>query len=132
MHPPPAILITDVDLFRLRACMDRFGAAEALMEELERANVVPSGQVPENVVTMNSRMEFEDIDTRQRRMVTLVYPKDADPKSGRISVFEPIGASLLGLSVGEVIRWPLPSGRKARLELRCICYQPEAAGDLHL
>ena len=36
-----------------------------------------------------------------------------------------------GLRVGDVIDWPMPGGRSARLHVLAIRYQPEAAGELH-
>ncbi|MGI5862524.1 MAG: nucleoside diphosphate kinase regulator [Myxococcales bacterium] len=104
---------------------------DQLEDELGRAIVVPSDQIPPNVVTMNSRIVFED-DKGQRREVSLVYPRDADPSSGKLSVLAPVGAALLGLSVGQTIEWPLPGDRTATLRIVSVLYQPEAAGDLHL
>jgi regulator of nucleoside diphosphate kinase len=34
--------------------------------------------------------------------------------------------------VGDVIEWPLPHERRARLRIVEVRYQPEAAGDFHL
>lgn len=138
MTPQPEIVVTDIDLVRLRACIDSFGvgrtaaAAEALEVELERARVVASRSVPANVVTMNSRVVFIDEETYEAKVCFVVYPDDADPDEGHISVLAPIGAALLGLSVGQSIEWTLPSGRQTRLRLVDILYQPEAEGDFHL
>jgi len=44
-------------------------------------------------------------------------------------VLAPIGCALLGLSVGQSISWPLPSGRTRRVRVVELTYQPEAAGD---
>jgi regulator of nucleoside diphosphate kinase len=60
--------------------------------------------------------------------VTLVYPRDADPHSNKVSILAPVGAALIGLSVGETIDWPMPNGRRKRLRLEAILYQPEAHG----
>lgn len=107
-------------------------AADALADELDRAEVVPPDQIAGNVVTMNSRVVFQDDDTGEKREVSLVYPKDSDPAQGRISVLAPIGTALLGLSVGQTIDWPLPRGRTRRLRIVQVVYQPEEAGHLHL
>jgi regulator of nucleoside diphosphate kinase len=64
--------------------------------------------------------------------MTLVYPRDADLASGRISVLAPVGAALLGLSVGQSIEWPMPHGGTRRLKVSAILFQPEAAGKLPL
>lgn len=107
-------------------------AAEALADELDRAEAVPAEDIAGNVVTMNSRIVFQDEETGERREISLVYPQDSDPDQGRISIFAPVGTALLGLSVGQTIDWPLPQGRLKRYRVVEIVYQPEAAGHLHL
>ncbi|MEG2830507.1 MAG: GreA/GreB family elongation factor, partial [Edwardsiella sp. (in: enterobacteria)] len=42
----------------------------------------------------------------------------------------PIGAALLGLRVGDAIRWTLPNGNQTHIEVLALLYQPEAAGEL--
>jgi regulator of nucleoside diphosphate kinase len=53
---------------------------------------------------------FWDDSTMKVRRVILVYPNEADVDAGKISVMTPIGAALIGLSVGQSIEWELPSG----------------------
>lgn len=105
---------------------------EALEAELEHAEIVASDKIPPDVVTMNSHVRFIDEDSGDATEVTLVYPGDADVDAGRVSVLAPIGAALLGLTVGDSIAWPLPDGRTKRLLVAAVTYQPEASGDLHL
>jgi regulator of nucleoside diphosphate kinase len=132
------IVITVADQERLRKLIeisqdtrDR-DAAEALADELDRADVVPAERIAGNVVTMNSRVVFEDEGTRERREISLVYPEESDPEQGRISILAAVGTALLGLSVGQTIDWPLPQGRLKRYRVVEVVYQPEAAGHLHL
>lgn len=113
----PAILVGDEDLGRLRDIVEShsFGRdaepAERLQAELDRAIVVPQAAVPAEVVTMGSRVVFEDVQNGRRREITLSYPRDAEPSSGRISILAPVATALLGLGVGQSIEWALPSGR---------------------
>jgi regulator of nucleoside diphosphate kinase len=102
---------------------------EKLEGELVRANVVPREKIPEDVVTMNSRVIFENETTGERREVTLVYPGSADIDAGKISVLVPIGTALLGLRVGQSIDWELPGGEKQRYRIVKVPFQPEAAGE---
>jgi regulator of nucleoside diphosphate kinase len=132
------IAVTAADHERLRKLIqanrdtrDR-DAAEALADELDRAEVVPAARIADTVVTMNSRVVFRDEETGESREISLVYPRDSDPERGRISVLAPVGAALLGLSVGQTIDWPLPRGRLKRCRVVSVLYQPEAAGDLPL
>ena len=138
METKPSIMVTEHDLARLQECVasgyDALadGAVEALYEELGRARVITASDTPPTLVTMNSRVVFENLSTSRKREITLAYPRDADATRGRISVFSPLGAALLGLSLGEEINWKLPNGRSARFRVEEIRYQPEAAGDHHL
>jgi len=118
-----SITITDVDLARLGHLKD----AADLAPELERADIVPFHAVPPNVVTMNSRVAFEDETTGEFRVVTIVYPQEADPSEGKISVMAPVGSALLGLTVGQSIEWCFPDGRPRTLRVVELLYQPEAA-----
>ena len=124
------IIITNTDLQRLLPVLDQHDtpASESLEMELHRAVIVDRHAVPADVVTMNSEVVYEDVETRARRTVKIVFPKDADAKAGRVSVLAPIGSALLGLRVGQDIEWPVPGGTK-RVRVVEVRYQPEASGD---
>jgi regulator of nucleoside diphosphate kinase len=136
VSPGRKIFVTHADLERLTRLLETHGsrrdsdALTALEEELGHAVVVESAQIPPEVVTMNSRVRFDDLDTGDQLEVTLVYPKDANVDEGKVSVLAPVGSALLGLSVGQSIRWPLPGGKSRHLRVVDVTYQPEAAGDM--
>ena len=88
-----------------------------LEHELGRARIVAAAQIPRDVVTMHARVVFENLDDGRRRVVTLVYPGQADIASGRVSVLSAVGSALLGLARGEEIAWPLPRGRMGHLKV---------------
>ncbi len=127
----PKIYLTQNDVDRLLKLVEsqpgkRFDKLES---ELVRAKVVPREKIPGDVVTMNSRVVFENETTRERREVTLVYPSSADIDSGKISILVPVGTALLGLRVGQSIDWELPGGEKQRYRIVDVPFQPEAAGE---
>mgnify|MGYP001425995634 CR=1 FL=1 len=128
------ITISSRDMDRIQSLLDTTvsgrnrEALENLEAELDAAIVVKPEEIPSTVVTMGSRVRFRDEETGQTREVTLVYPRDADPQSNKVSILAPIGAALIGLSVGERIDWPMPNGRRRRLVLEAILYQPESNG----
>ena len=99
---------------------------DALARELKRAEVVAPHAVPPDVVTMNSCAELRDLDTGERMSFTLVFPGDADPGAGKISVLAPIGASMLGYQAGDSFECPTPHGIR-RLQVTDVLFQPEAA-----
>jgi regulator of nucleoside diphosphate kinase len=127
----PQIYLTQNDLDRLLALVDAQPGErlEKLENELVRATVVPREEIPADVVTMNSRVIFENETTRERREITLVYPEKADIDTSRISVLVPIGTALLGLRVGQSIDWELPDGVRQRYRIVEVPFQPEAAGE---
>lgn len=118
------LIITDTDLRLLRMLKPH----DELQQELERAIVVSSEAVPRDVVTMNSRVLYVDETTGERRLVQIVYPEEADAGAGKVSVLAPVGAALLGLSVGQAIEWDFPDGSTRRLRVEDVSYQPESAG----
>lgn len=134
MPKPPPIYLTQNDLDRLLDLLEGYNAGsggrrfEALERELVRAVVMPREQIPNDVVTMNSRVLFENEKTGERREISLVFPGSANIDAGKVSILVPIGTALLGLRVGQSIDWELPSGEKARLRVISVPYQPEAAG----
>ncbi|MBD8065918.1 nucleoside diphosphate kinase regulator [Devosia sp. PTR5] len=86
-------------------------AAESLLDEMERARVVPDTQLNPDIVRMGSRVQYRT-DDDNRKTVTLVCPADADISEGKVSVLTPIGAALIGLRTGQSITWEARDGRK--------------------
>lgn len=131
----PPVKVSRFDLERLERLLERMGSRpelDRLRDELERAEVLEPEQMPPDVVTMNSRVRFADVETGEESEISLAFPRQANIEEGRVSILAPIGTALLGLSVGATIGWPVPDGRTRRLRVVAIQYQPEAAGDTHL
>lgn len=134
MNTENRIFITDQDYHRLMTLVSQAEGpwAEALEEELGRANVISQKEIPNSIVTMNSKVKFLDESTGSESEVTLVYPRDAKLEEGRISILAPVGIALLGLSVGQSIDWKMPNGATKKLKVQAVVYQPEAAGQYEL
>lgn len=111
----PQIIIAIEDRERLRRLVDASDSevAELLDTEIERAQALPRAEVPGDVVTMDSVLEYVDTSSGQRRRIRLVYPPEANAEEGRVSVLAPLGCALLGLSVGQEIDWRMPGGRRS-------------------
>ncbi|WP_447754386.1 nucleoside diphosphate kinase regulator [Sphingopyxis fribergensis] len=97
---------------------------ELLLDEIDRAAICERADIPSDVVTMGSHVKFFDEKTGAERAVHLVYPGDADISAGRISILTPVGAGLIGLSVGQSINWPDRGGAQHRLTIIAV-QQPE-------
>jgi regulator of nucleoside diphosphate kinase len=128
MAEHPSLYVTHGDLERLSRLLDAQSGRFAKLEgELARAKVVSREEIPHDVVTMDSRVVFQNETTGERREVTLVYPPDADIDAGKISILVPVGTALLGLRIGQSIDWELPSGEKHRYRVIDVPYQPETS-----
>lgn len=129
------ITLTEFDSRRLRGLLQvlrrRSGVAawnlDALATELARARVVPVEQLPANVVTMNSRVCLEDVDSGQRTTVSLVFPDPRSADATHVPVLSPLGLALLGCHAGDVMEWETAAGFR-RLRVDSVLYQPEASG----
>ena len=96
---------------------------DKLQAELDRAIVLDAEKVPADVVTMHTPVRYVDEATGERRIVVIVYPHEADAARGRISVLAPVGAALLGLSVGHAIEWEFPHGERRRLRVLDVMHE---------
>lgn len=134
------IHITKTDEERLRKLIDfsrerENGVSRAnlnrLEEELDRAQVVDSQDVPADVITMRSTVRLKDLMTGEEMIYWLAFPTEANFDEGKISVLAPVGTGMLGYRRGDVIEWKVPSGVR-RLKVEDVLYQPESAGHLNL
>jgi len=133
-HEQGQIVLTEQDEENLRRLVQEHGPyidpvmLRQLEAELDRALVIDETQIPADVVTMNSRVLYEDEHSGDLAETWLVYRDPLFPGENHVSVLAPIGAALLGLSVGQTITWPYSGRHALRLRVAAVCYQPEAAG----
>jgi len=130
------IYITDNDMKRLKELIMEAGNGNKkylreLKDELDKGEVVDSRDIPNNIITMNSKVRLRDINTQKEMICWLVFPDDSNADQGKISILAPIGTALLGYKVGDIIEWKVPAGL-TKLKVEEILYQPEAAGDYQL
>ena len=107
-----------------------FPGREALEAELDRADVLEPKDMPADVVTMNSTVRFTLKESGKTSTLQLVYPRDMDGSSEKVSIFAPVGIALLGLRVGDELQMPSPTGQ-VTVHVEAITWQPESAGELH-
>jgi len=135
---PREIYISEFDLARLLKLFDaeirkkdRVHLA-SLKNELDRAHVMDPAAIPDDIVTMNSRVRLEDLVAGgEWKDFTLVFPPDANIGVNRISILAPVGTAILGRRVGDTVEWKVPAGRR-RLQIKELLFQPEAAGRHYL
>ncbi|CCU72331.1 nucleoside diphosphate kinase regulator [Thalassolituus oleivorans] len=116
----PPIVLLNSDYKRLCQILDQLpnqtGLAERLGEELDRAKRVAEGEIPEDVVTMNSIVNFVNEDTGASYQLELAYPGECRGSSDKISILSPAGEALIGLNKGASIEWPA-EGRYIHLKI---------------
>lgn len=131
-----ALKVTQFDLVRLQAMLgdkklaDRSSAKETqeLRALLETAEIVPPAEIPDDVVTLNSKVRLQDRRSDLSMVLSLVFPgdtlPDGDPEQAEAPILSPMGLSLFGRRVGDRI--------DGRVQIAELLYQPEAKGDFHL
>lgn len=102
------LIISEADFIRLMAIQP----PPDLRAELERAIVVPTDLMPSGIVTMDSRVRYVENTSGHSREIEIVFPAEADPAQSKVSVFAPVGAALIGLSVGQEIDWDFPGSSR--------------------
>ncbi|NLY00645.1 MAG: transcription elongation factor GreAB [Rhodopirellula sp.] len=133
------IMITDHDRRRLGTIFDRAYAEgmapwerlHRLEMELDHAVGIDGGDVPADVVTMNSIVRIVDLESGEDETYTLVYPDHADITEDKISVLAPIGQAILGRREGETVAVAVPSGERW-FKIEAVQFQPERSGQRHL
>lgn len=129
-HTP--IHITRDDSVKLRlllAATLRSNTSEALKNlraELDRAEIIDPAFFPDDIVTMNATVEFEDLGTNEIETYTITFPENADVERRRISVLAPIGTALIGCRSGDVVKWSTPGGVR-ELKVRHVSAPPPGA-----
>ncbi|HKQ28068.1 MAG TPA: GreA/GreB family elongation factor [Burkholderiales bacterium] len=114
------LIVTEADAANLSLL-----GSPAVRRILAHATVVASDAVPSDVVTMNSRAVCRDLATGKRRLLSVVYPEDANENAGRISILTPGGLALFGATAGQNIEWDHSDGHCCRMHVDAVVHQPE-------
>ncbi|EPG73667.1 transcription elongation factor GreA/GreB C-terminal domain protein [Leptospira fainei serovar Hurstbridge str. BUT 6] len=100
---------------------------QSLKKELSKAKKLDPREIPQDLITMNSKFVLRDLGNAEAFQFTLVYPEDSEdhtPSNGKISVLSPYGSAVLGARVGEVVRW-LVNGNEKYLRVQELLFQPQ-------
>jgi regulator of nucleoside diphosphate kinase len=119
-------LITAVDR-ALSSWLTFLPHLESFRTKLRRARVLPPADVPDDMITMNSRFAVTDERSGETICYTLVFPGEEAAQQGKLSVLTPMGIALFGARVGDEVVWMSAAGPEVAT-VRRLLYQPEAAG----
>lgn len=96
------------------AAKESQGILEAKIAQLEgqlaQARIVDTSSIDTSKVSILTKVTITNIATKKTVTYQIVGEKEADLKSGKISVNSPIGKGLLGKTVGEVAEVQAPTG----------------------
>ena len=96
------------------AAKEAQGLLEARLKKMEsdlaNVRVVDTTTIDTSKVSILTRVELTNLNTKKQVSYQIVSEKEADLKLGKISVTSPIGKSLLGKVVGDVVDVQVPAG----------------------
>lgn len=92
---------------------------------MRSALLLEATQTPANVVTIDSRIVIEDLYSGELKEIELVFPEEANPQTGKLSVLSAIGCAVLGRAVGDKVVVETDKGN-LQLRIAALIYQPEA------
>jgi len=113
MNTQPLVLIQrELDILRKYlqdSILTEFNK-KTLASEIASAQVVNEHELPEDVVSLNTVVHVQELQSKKSFIFQIVHPSAADVKKNKVSVFAPIAIALLGYSKGAITRWEMPGG----------------------
>ncbi|MGC4037676.1 MAG: transcription elongation factor GreA [Chitinophagaceae bacterium] len=83
----------------------------ALLEtQVASARIVDASTIDTSKVSILTKVKLVNLNTKKEVVYQIVSEKEADLKTGKISVTSPIGKGLLGKSVGDIAEVHAPAG----------------------
>jgi transcription elongation factor GreA len=96
------------------AAKETQGILEAKIAQLEgviaNARIIDESLIDTSKVSILTKVSLTNLNTKKQVTYQIVSEKEADLKAAKISVNSPIGKSLLGKQVGDVVEVQAPAG----------------------
>lgn len=86
--------------------------ADQLGTELSKAEIVKDEEVRNDVVSLNSTVEFINESMTKAISVQIVLPEEENLRKRKISILAPISIALIGFKQSYNFKWLFPSGEK--------------------
>lgn len=77
---------------------------------LKNAVVVDKSEIPNDMVSVGSKVKVKDYEFDEDVEYTIVGSAEADPMNFKISNESPVGKALIGKKVGEIVEVVIPDG----------------------
>jgi transcription elongation factor GreA len=98
------------------AAKERQGFVNARLNQLKgrlaEISMIDFSKIPYDRVGLGSTVVVLDVNRDEEMTYSLVTTEEADAANGKVSTTSPIGRSLLGKEVGDVVRFQSPGGMK--------------------
>jgi transcription elongation factor GreA len=99
------------------AAKERQGILQARVGQLEgrlrELSLFSPSSIPVDIVGYGSRIEVEDVETGDHFSYELVFPEEADPSKGLISMNSPMGQALMKRNEGDEVTVRTPAGNRS-------------------
>lgn len=79
------------------------GRIQEIQAKLAVADVIDTAKINQSNIAFGAKVKVIDIEADTEYEFHLVGPDEADVKSGKISISSPVGRSLIGKEVGDVV-----------------------------
>ncbi|WP_446898042.1 transcription elongation factor GreA [Clostridium sp. LBM24168] len=86
------------------------GRIVQLENMLKNVTIVDENEIPLDVVSVGSTVKIKDYDFDEEAQYTIVGSAEADPINNKISNESPVGRSLLGKKIGDIVEVQIPDG----------------------
>jgi transcription elongation factor GreA len=77
---------------------------------LRNAKVIDDDDIKTDVVTIGSKVLLKDLEYDEEIEYTIVGSAEVDPYVGKISNESPVGKSLIGGKIGDIVEVHVPDG----------------------
>ncbi|MCF6268715.1 MAG: transcription elongation factor GreA [Melioribacteraceae bacterium] len=96
------------------AAKDAQGLLELKISKMEnllsRAQIIDASNFPKDEVHILSKVKVKNLNNQKEFEYQLVSPEEANLQLGKIALTSPVGKSLMGRKVGEIVNAQVPAG----------------------
>ncbi len=85
------------------------GRIQEIQTKLAFAEVIDPSKILQDKIAFGAQVKLLDTATNEEKKFILVSPDETDVKNGKISFNSPVGKSLIGKSVGDIVTVKAPA-----------------------
>lgn len=85
------------------------GRIQEIKTKLALAHVIDPSKISQDKAAFGAKVKVLDVNTDEEKIFTLVGPEESDIKNQKISIHSPVGKSLIGKTVGDIVTINAPA-----------------------